>query len=46
MQNNFNKKKQISAVKLIKFYLDTKTDIKTRSFQQMNQVLNVNTVRL
>ena len=37
--------KHISAVKLMKFYLDTKTDIQTPSIQQTNQLLNINTVK-
>ena len=37
--------KHISAVKIDKFYLDTKTDIETPSIQQIHQVLKINTVK-
>ena len=43
--NLLQQEKHISAVKLTKFYLDTKTDIETPSIQQINQVLNINTVK-
>ena len=39
----FQQEKHISAVKLNKSYLETKTDIQTPSIPQTNQVLNINT---
>ena len=37
--------KNISTVKLKKFYLDTKSDIQRSSTQHTNQLLNINSVK-